>query len=263
MNKNMAMRNFWDELAIDGTWTSHYDGKTDLRTYNFYTRREAVLNLLKNEGDFERMLDIGCGSGDYEDVVKRHNSVYFGIDYAAEMIVKAVERHEGQPANGNFLAGSGAQLPYNDNMFDLVIAMGYIEYFENPNVTMNEIRRVLRPGGTLVMQSYKPELLSWLDQRFFDPFLSFIGRGRPKPKLPDSWVNKQYSRVQMDALVQHFDFTIKDYTYNNFYSLPGVMRLRYPNLYIKLSEAITRVCPRFAGFLATNYVGKYQLNKDE
>ncbi len=262
MNKNTEMQGFWDELANDGSWTAHYEGQPDLRTYNFYTRRSAVLDLLRGDEDFPRILDIGCGSGDYGEVAERHSGRYYGIDYAPEMIVKAVERHRGNSGSSRFLAGSGSTLPYRDDSFDLVIAMGYIEYFEDPDVTLDEIRRVLRHGGSLVMQSYKQDLMSRLDDVLFQPILRLIGKARPKPPLPDSWVDKQYSRAELDALLLRHGFVCESATYNNFYTLPGVLRLRYPRAYIRSSEAVTKWCPQLAGFLATNYIGKYILEKD-
>ena len=50
----MKMQEFWNDLAKDGSWASHYRGEPNLNTYNFYTRREAVMGLLENESNFGR-----------------------------------------------------------------------------------------------------------------------------------------------------------------------------------------------------------------
>ena len=252
------MQDFWEDLAKGGTWASHYKGETGLNTYNFYTRRDAVEKLLKNEGRFARVLDIGCGSGDYLQVATAHEGAYFGLDYAYSMIEEARRQINGRADEHLLLVGEGQQLPYQDKSFDLVMAMGYIEYFEDPTLPTREIRRVLKPGGTLVIQSFKRDMFSYLDQYGVNPLRNIFGRSNGF-EFPSNWVDKKYSQRQLDRLLKDFGFVRKDFVFNNFHVLPGILRSRYPGRYIRISEAISELNPSLWRFLAVNYIAKYKL----
>ena len=86
----MSLRDYFEERSAD--WASLYERGADLGSYNFLTRRAAVVDLLASEGAFPRVLDVGCGTGDYLEVAERHDGAYFGLDYATGMIREAVER---------------------------------------------------------------------------------------------------------------------------------------------------------------------------
>ena len=58
----MKLQDYFDQMATDGSWSSSlYKGTPTYKTYNFIARRAAVISLLENEGDFGRILDVGCG----------------------------------------------------------------------------------------------------------------------------------------------------------------------------------------------------------
>ena len=259
----MSMQEFWDETAKEGTWAGYYDGSVDVdfRSYNFFTRRDAVIKLLDEDGTFERILDVGCGTGDYVEVAARHNGSFWGIDYAPEMVRQASERIPGHGERNLFVCGSGDELPYRNDTFDLVMAMGYIEYFERPDEPISEIVRVLKPGGTLVMQAFKKELCGQLNEYVIKPVKKMLGRKITGPKLPPTWVNNKYSRGQLDRLLRPHGFTPTKYRYNNFHTLPAPLMIRFPRLYVRLSERINACCPNLFGFLAVNYIAKYVLDK--
>lgn len=258
----MSMQEFFERMARDGDWSPRlYEGGNDLRTYNFVTRRTAVSRLLANDGTFERILDVGCGSGDYASIAREHNGSFHGIDFSRTMIAQAIEQ-EGAP-NNLFVTGSGEFLPYRDQSFDLVLAMGYIEYFNDPDPPMRELRRVLKPGGTLVIQSFKWDLFSSLNQKVRVPLRSLLGKPMADPaarlNLPSDWVDTKQSRRELDELVTRHGFELSRGTFNNFYVFPRRMRVKFPKAYIRLSEAIGKVCPKLCGFLAVNYIAKYVL----
>ena len=52
-----SSRRYWEEIARGGTWAGYYDRPPDARTYNFFTRREAVLRLLSGDPPYRRALD--------------------------------------------------------------------------------------------------------------------------------------------------------------------------------------------------------------
>jgi 23S rRNA (guanine745-N1)-methyltransferase len=114
----------------------------------------AVLHL---PGRPERILEIGCGSGDGVLFLAREypSARVRGVDPSAEAIRKAVARigldPEGRVA---FKPGSSRSLPYPDDFFDLVTQAG-------GRLHPGEIARVLRAGGHLVLIGE----WRWLDWR--------------------------------------------------------------------------------------------------
>lgn len=257
-SRHHTARGYWESIARRGTWAGYYDRRPDSRTYNFFTRRAAVLDLLADEGELRRVLDVGCGTADYAPLAERHRATYVGVDFSLSMLLQARERTGEESGRHLFAAGAGDLLCLAEDSFDLAVAVGYIEYFDDPAATLEELERVLRPGGVLLMQSFKWDLLGRL-RRSVGWMLG--GRRGADPRLPPDWVDRKYSGRELDVLLGRHGFERVDYTYNNFYLLPEVVRRRWPRLYISLSEAIGRHAPRLFGFSAVNYLGKYRLRE--
>lgn len=254
----MSLRDYFEERSKD--WGSLYDRAADLGSYNFQTRREAVLRLLAADGPFARVLDVGCGTGDYVGVAARHGGAYFGLDFAPGMIRAARERTADAGHPVHLAVGAGERLPYRDDAFDLVLALGYIAYFADPRPALGEIRRVLRPGGSLVLQCSKADLFGTIDRALLNPLLSLLRDGRlHRPVLPDGWVNVRYSERRLDDLAREAGFERTGRAFNNFNVLPAILRRRHPGRAIRWSEALTRGRPDRWRFLAVNYIARYVL----
>jgi len=251
---------YFDERARSGTWGSLYERAPAGLTYfnyNFYTRRDAVRRLLDGERA-ERMLDVGCGTGDY--AILARGVSYHGVDFSPSMVREARERQRESEGRVTFVAASGESIPYRDDSFDVVLAIGYIEYLSDPRPSLAEIRRVLCPGGRLVLQSFKLEFFGRLARIVRAPARTVYRRIVPR-RGPAGVLHRPYTSAQLDDLVKAFGFVANGSVFNNFYVLPQFLRLRLPGLYIRLSEAITRSAPRAWSGLAVNYIGKYVLAK--
>ena len=114
----------------------------------------------------ERILDIGCGTGEGTLFLAREfpQARVRGVDFSEEMIAAAVGKvgldPEGRIA---FKVGDAASLPYPDDSFDLVAQLNMPPFFD-------EMVRVLRPGGQVIVAASwgpatpfytKPKLLQW------------------------------------------------------------------------------------------------------
>ncbi|HKB50726.1 MAG TPA: class I SAM-dependent methyltransferase [Solirubrobacterales bacterium] len=126
----------------------------------------AVLRL---PGRPERILEIGCGSGDRVLFLAREFPAarVRGVDASAESIREAVSRvgldPEGRVA---FKRGGSRSLPYPDQFFDLVAQVG-------GSLRPGEIARVLRPGGNVILVgSWR-----WLDWRLGGHHLDPVATG--------------------------------------------------------------------------------------
>lgn len=117
-----------------------------------------------------RVLDVGCGTGRHTCAVHRFKNVtVIGIDISYDDVREARKRlicqdglEKGSGAYEILLADIVA-LPFPDKFFDLVICSEVLEHIRNQNIAVNEIIRVLKPGGNLVVSvpRFFPERVCW------------------------------------------------------------------------------------------------------
>ena len=96
------------------------------------------------------MLDIGCGGGaTLKRLLKRSkNAQVYGIDISEESVAKAKKVNAKVLDKQVFVCqGSVEKLPYDDGKFDLVTAVETVYFWPNLQGCLQEVRRVLKPGG--------------------------------------------------------------------------------------------------------------------
>jgi SAM-dependent methyltransferase len=96
----------------------------------------------------ERVLDLGCGEGRLTAIAAEHGAEVVGADVAEAALRRAREAHPGirfelVPPHGPF--------PFADAAFDAVWASDVIEHVADTEQWVNEVRRVLAPGGRLLV----------------------------------------------------------------------------------------------------------------
>ena len=105
---------------------------------------------LVNVQDGWTMLDVGCGGGfTIRRLLKRSKDAQvYGIDISEESVTKARQVNaEVLDKQVYVTQGSAEQLPYNDEMFDLVTAVETVYFWPNLPDCLQEVRRVLKSGG--------------------------------------------------------------------------------------------------------------------
>lgn len=138
------MTEFTGERVIPGQvdadlWAEH------LSRYRF------AVNLAKSLAQPPAALDIGCGVGYGTAALAEIASSATGIDLAPDAISYARE-HYNRPGL-RFMAGSATSLPFPDASFDLITAYEVIEHLADGDQLLAEARRVLRPGGILLVST--------------------------------------------------------------------------------------------------------------
>ena len=100
------------------------------------------------------MLDIGCGGGaTLRRLLKRsQDAKVYGIDISEESVAKAKKMNEDVLDKQVFITqGSAEKLPYDNEMFDVVTAVETVYFWPNLPHCLQEVRRVLKPGGRFVI----------------------------------------------------------------------------------------------------------------
>ena len=96
------------------------------------------------------MLDVGCGGGaTLKRLLKRSDGAQvYGIDISEESVAKARKVNAAVLDRQVFVCqGSAEKLPYEDGKFDLVTAVETVYFWPNLPDCLQEVRRVLKPGG--------------------------------------------------------------------------------------------------------------------
>ncbi len=114
---------------------------------SFAQRQSVVLDLLKGTKG-KRILDLGCGPGLFTSPLSKNNQIV-GIDLSLEMLRLA--RPDLKPVKGD-----GTSLPFQNGTFDLVMAIEMLQHLSDFRSLLEEILRVLRPGGELIISSLNP-----------------------------------------------------------------------------------------------------------
>jgi SAM-dependent methyltransferase len=103
-----------------------------------------------------RILDVGCGSGPLLKALRDRGAIVTGIDKSAGMLELARRRlGEDDPADLQ-VAELGRLLPFPDDTFDDVTASLVLHYLEDWGPALNELHRVLKPGGRFMVSVNHP-----------------------------------------------------------------------------------------------------------
>jgi ubiquinone/menaquinone biosynthesis C-methylase UbiE len=95
------------------------------------------------------VLDVGCANGRLIAMLKEKNPTLLcaGIDISEEMVKLATKRNPSE----FFISGSAEALPFKAETFDLLICSASFHHFPHPEIFLAEARRVLKPGGKLLI----------------------------------------------------------------------------------------------------------------
>ncbi|MBI3826869.1 MAG: class I SAM-dependent methyltransferase [Candidatus Rokubacteria bacterium] len=124
------------------------------RTYWWHVGRLHLLRSLFDRwlprGDRRRILDFGCGTGSALDLLGRHGTVT-AVDDSEIALALCRERQAGSRAVRLVRVPEQGPLPFADGSFDLVTALDVLEHLDDDRAALVELRRVLAPGGTLIV----------------------------------------------------------------------------------------------------------------
>jgi len=106
---------------------------------------DAMLNA-SEVGPDTIFLDVGCGAGGASIIAKERGANIYGIDVADGLLNFAKKNIP----DGIFQVADIENLPFEDNTFDVLFAANSIQYTEDRNAALNELKRVCKPEGRIV-----------------------------------------------------------------------------------------------------------------
>src|SRR5215813_3064424 len=97
-----------------------------------------------------RILDLGCGAGTYVRLLADLGHQVIGLDYSLPSLSRALDADP--KGAGHYVGGEAYNLPFCDERFDLVVSIGVFQVLASPEWALDEMVRVLRPKGLLVVE---------------------------------------------------------------------------------------------------------------
>lgn len=114
-------------------------------------RTEAVLELIVRHGrPGGTIADVGCGPGQLAGTLLARGFCYVGVDRVPAMFQATESALAGHP-KASFMAGDAEDLPLKDEEVDVLALIGVIGYLRDDDAWLREARRVLSPGGIVIV----------------------------------------------------------------------------------------------------------------
>ncbi|SEB91986.1 Methyltransferase domain-containing protein [Rhodococcus koreensis] len=143
----VAIFNDYDRYA------SAYDADIEDNVYNALYERPTTLALAGDVAG-RRVLDAGCGSGVLSQALVSAGAAVTGVDVSTNLL--AIARNRLGPDVPLIRADLGQQLPIRSSTFDVVVASLVMHYLHDWSGPLTEFRRVLAPGGRVVISTHHP-----------------------------------------------------------------------------------------------------------
>ena len=207
---------------------------TNRPTWQRESKAMDMIGRLMPRNASASILDVGCGDGTFlqrlDETLNRPYE-YHGVEYSLQRVEKAqVLPYEFRRCNLE------EGIPYDDSSFDLVYSGEVIEHIYNPDHMLEECRRVLKPGGFLIVST--PNLQAWYNRVLFllgvQPIFyevstksTMIGAGvLRRVKRQDIPVGhlRVFNHCGLTDLVQNEGFDVLASVGANFESLPKAIR---------------------------------------
>ena len=152
------IKQFWNENPVGSNFIAYKQGKKfyeDYDNFRYKTEGHIIDELNKIDLQNKKTLEIGLGQGaDSMQLIDR-GAIYYGIDLTDESARRVKERFNlFNKAYQSIEVANAENIPYHDNLFDVVYTHGVIHHSPAIQKITDEIYRVLKPGGEAVIMLY-------------------------------------------------------------------------------------------------------------
>jgi ubiquinone/menaquinone biosynthesis C-methylase UbiE len=165
-------RNKFSEVYDDANYSS------PLQSSVMRASHKLVEKPYDEKNNFDRVLEIGAGTGEHLSFVRHQFGEYILSDLDQSTLEVAEKKLRGtHDGKLKFEAQIGSDLSYADNTFDRVIATHVLEHIYQPHLALKEWLRVLKNGGTLSILIPTDPGMAWRLGRHLGPRRNAIAQG--------------------------------------------------------------------------------------
>jgi SAM-dependent methyltransferase len=216
---------FFDKVGV--TFGETY-AATSIHGHVLSRRRTLVSALLARENG-GRLLDIGCGAGNYIPIARAWGFNYLGLD-ASEVMVEGCRKMTANMADANVLLASAVSLPVPPASFDAVLSLGVFEYLEPSQraQAFDELAKAVKPGG-VVIGSFA---------NYYSPYRTWF-RWRGASKTPDSLRFREFKLADVRAMLAQRGLSIVSTTPIGINPFPPPIAERLPWMSTRFAEAMS------------------------
>ena len=146
----MSINNEIYSLQAGGWWDENhflYLLKTGMNPARFGYFHEALTCQLGLQPETLSVLDVGCGGGILSEEFAKIDCRVTGIDPAAPSLETARKHAASEGLSIEYRQAGGESIPFEENSFDAVICCDVLEHVNDLEKTIQEVARVLKPGG--------------------------------------------------------------------------------------------------------------------
>jgi ubiquinone/menaquinone biosynthesis C-methylase UbiE len=197
--------------------------------------KNRLMDWLAQKYPNGKSLEVGCGLG--QDLTKfaQRGFRVTGLDLAKSVAQMAALHLEAYGLSGNVLQGNAQELAFPDNTFDVVYSMGVLQHTPDIQQAINEILRVLKPGGMAVVVVY--HRYSWFN------LLSKIASVNVEFEDGDPPIINTYSRRELHRFFSGYSDAEVDLEY--LYPKPTPRKGFLPFFYNQVFVNGIRIVPQF------------------
>jgi SAM-dependent methyltransferase len=192
-------------------WEANAPAWTELSRAGFDVHRDhvntpAFLGMLPAVTGL-RALDLGCGEGHNTRLLSDRGADVVALDVSEQFIRAAADR--GSPGIQHVI-GDGAELPFRSSCFDVVTAFMSLMDVADPEGTLQEIARVLRPGGLLQFSVLHPATSTpvrhWIDDGHGNRHALAVGDYFYEGPIDETWTFGA-APTEVRAAIRPFEIT--------------------------------------------------------
>jgi SAM-dependent methyltransferase len=150
----------------------------------------------------DSVLDVGCGTGVVAITAARLGANVCALDLSPALVEHAQKNASIANVQVKLQEGDVESLPYPDHSFDAVLSQFGHMFAPRPHIAIQEMLRVLKPGGVIAFSTWPPDL-------FVGQLFSLVGKFSPPPEgisPPPLWGNPHFVRQQLGQAVEELVF---------------------------------------------------------
>jgi ubiquinone/menaquinone biosynthesis C-methylase UbiE len=230
----------------------HDDSPT---SHLFSTRLKRVFELTGNICD-KKIIDVGCGPGMTAEGILAKGGKFFGVDLSNEMLLECVQIFDSL-GTLNLSLSNIKRLPFPKASFDVIICLGVLEYVPELDMVLQELYRILKKDGVLIvsMQNKLSPYRLWDRHVYRSDFVNQM-RKRIWGSRSELLLERPNSFQKFQNLLLNNHFTVKDYLYYNFNLWLRPLDRLFPKLSVFTSQRLEFLCRSKLGVLGTGFIVK-------